>query len=174
MALIRTATTTKNGEATSRISDDTTMSKDRLRNREPGAQRRRGDVQHGQPGQVLDVGAAGDQLVVPGDDGHPHLAGQALEHLGGALGMGAGEADHHPGHAVLAAQRREVLELADHVAPPQRVVVDEPDEVDAGVGPQVAGHRLGQLAGPHHDDRDRAHRGPTEQTEGHRPGPAER
>ena len=64
----------------------------------------------------------------------------------------------------------EVLELAENVTPAQRTVVDESNEADAGVGTQMAGDRLGQLAGANHDDRNRADGAATEYPEGNDPG----
>ena len=71
------------------------------------------------------MGAAGDELVVAGDDGDTHLARQRLQHLGGPFRVGPREADDDPGHVVAAAQFRQVLELTEHVAAAERAVVDE-------------------------------------------------
>jgi hypothetical protein len=98
------------------------------------------------------------------------LARQGLQHLRGPLGVGTREAHDHPGDVIAPAELGEVTQLAQHVAPAERIVVDEPDEADARMGAEVAGHRLRQLPRAHHDHRNRSDRRASEQPERYGPG----
>ena len=61
----------------------------------------------------------------------PTCPAKTFQHFGRALGVRLREADDHALYSILSTQRRKVVKVSKYITVPQRVVVDEADEINA-------------------------------------------